>query len=96
MKRQRASSVFSGEPMGLKSESCVEMLNSMAGFRAFLALSRKGEIDQSALRIVKSFAVLSVRERSSGNSEAKTAHNSRLTKAIPNVLTIIVRLGILR
>ena len=61
-----------------------------------MALKRTGGTNQFTLHIVKSFAVLSVRERSSGNSEAKTAHNSRLTKAIPNVLTNIGRLGIIR
>jgi hypothetical protein len=72
------------------------MLNFTADFRTFMALKRTGGTNQFTLHIVKSFAVLSVRERSSGNSEAKTAHNSRLAKAIPNVLTNIGRLGIIR
>lgn len=96
MKRQTAAFVFSGEPMRPKSESCGELLNFMDAFLTFLVLPRTSETNESALHIVKSFAVLSVRERSSGNSEAKIAHKSRPTKAIPNVLTIMLRLGILR
>jgi hypothetical protein len=94
--RESAISVLWGKPRRSKSESGVEMLNSTADFRTFMALQRTGRTNQSTLHIVKSFAVLSVRERSSGNSVAKTAHNSRLTKAIPSVLTIVVRLGILQ
>jgi hypothetical protein len=96
MKRQRATFVFSGEPMRRKSGSCGELLNFMEAFRTFLVLRRTSETNESAPHIVKSFAALSVRETSSGSSEAKIAHNSRLTKAIPNVLTIMVRLGILQ
>jgi hypothetical protein len=95
-RREGANSAFSGEPRRPKSKSCVELLNFMVAFRTFLALSRMEETNEPALRIVKSFAVLSVRERSSGHSEAETAHNSRLTNAIGSVLTIMVRHDIMR
>lgn len=96
MKRSEgANSIFSGVPMRPKSESCGELLKSMAGFGTFLALWRTGETNESAKGIVKSFAVLLVSERSSGNSEATIAHNSRLTKPVPSVLTIMIRPDIL-
>ncbi len=91
-----ANSIFSGETARLKSESCVGLLNFMVAFRTFLAPSRTGATSGFALRIVKSFAVLSVRERSSGNSEAKIPHNRRLTSVIRSILTNMIRGRILR
>ena len=95
-RRGRTNSVFSGDSRRPKSESCMEMLNFMASFRTFIALWTAGKTNESALSNVKSFAVLSVSERSSGNSEAKIAHNSRLTNTIPSVLTIMIRRDIMR
>jgi hypothetical protein len=46
---------------------------------------RTGKANEFALGIVKPFALLSVRERSSGNSEVNIVHNSRLTNAIPSL-----------
>ena len=94
--REGANSAFSGEPRLSKSESCMEMLNFMASFQTFMVLWCAGKTSKSGRSTVKSFAVLSVRERSSGNSEAKIAHNSRLNKAIPSDLTIMLLRHIVR
>lgn len=89
-RREGANSAFSAEPSRPKSKSCEE-LRSTTACRTLLASPRTGETKLPGLRVVKSFAVLSLRERSSGNSEAKIAHNTTLTRAMPNVLTILIR-----
>jgi hypothetical protein len=91
-----ANSVFSSAPRRSKGRSCVELLKFIAAFRTILAVWETGQTKESALRTVKSFAALSVRERSSGNSEATIAHSSRLTNAMPSVLTVMIGRDILR
>ena len=93
MKRSDGTnSIFSGAPRRPKSKSGVELLNFMSAFWTLLALARTGETNESTtLRTVKSFAVLSLRERSSGNSEAQIAHSSTLTNATSRILTVLIR-----
>jgi hypothetical protein len=72
-----------------------------AGMRAFisavgqrlLACTRTGKAINLVRTTVKSFAALSVRDRSSGNSPTTIPHNSRKATAITRILPIRVRLG---
>jgi hypothetical protein len=89
------NSAFSDVLRREKSESNAEILKSFAVFGMSVASWRTGDTNGFTLLIVKSFAVLSVRERSSGNSEFRTTHNSRVASAATNIPAKILRLGIL-
>ena len=83
--------MFSNAPRTPTSESRMQLLKSMAAPWVFLAPSRAGEANDLAAGIVKSLAVLSVKDKSPGNCEEKTAHNSRLANAMPVVRTNMLR-----
>jgi hypothetical protein len=57
-----------------------------------LACTRTGKAIDLVRTTVKSFVALSVRDRSSGNSPATIAHNSRQTTAVRRILPTSVRL----
>jgi len=76
-----------------KREVGAEMLTSISGIRTCrLASGNARKTTIFALLTVKSFAVLSVRDRNSGNSAATTPHNSRHTKTDATVLPRPIRL----
>src|ERR1700720_2955588 len=91
----RTKAAFSNAPAREKCESSAGLSKSIAAFWTSLALWKTGKTNESALRIVKSLAVTSVRERSSGNSAATIPHNSRVTNAVMSILTAIIRRDIL-
>ena len=68
----------------------------------FISQSRKGVSARArkpsviVLWTVKSFEVLSVRVRSSGNSEATIPHNRRATKEVTRIFRTVVRATILQ
>jgi hypothetical protein len=96
MKRSEGTNAaFSDVLRREKSESNAGILKSFAVFGMSVASWRTGDTNGFTLLIVKSFAVLSVRERNSGNSELRTTHNSRVASAATNIPAKILRLGIL-
>jgi hypothetical protein len=57
-----------------------------------LAVRRTRGTTECALRTVKSFEVLSIRDKSSGNSPSTIAHISRHTNARARILPTLIRL----
>src|SRR4029077_9086685 len=80
-----------------KREVGAEMLRSISIIRICrLASGDARKTTIFALLTVKSFAVLSVRDRNSANSAAPTPHNSRHTKTDATVLPRPIRLLTIR
>jgi hypothetical protein len=77
-----------------KSASNAGILKTFTVFGMSVATWRAGETNGLALLIVKSFAVLSVRERSSGNSELTTTHSSRVASAATSIFPAVLSVNI--
>jgi hypothetical protein len=86
---------FSNAPTRENKKSSAGLLKSFSVFRTSVALWRRGDTNGFSRHIVKSFVVLSVRERSSGNSELIIPHSTRVANAGRSILTAILRLDII-
>ena len=84
--------VFSSRLRRKSIEEGVRTLESTSVIRTRrLASGRECETAVFALPTVKSFAVLSVRERSSGNSAATMPHNRKEIRTGTRILPILIR-----
>jgi hypothetical protein len=84
--------LFSSRLRHKSIEEGVRTLESTSVIRTRrLASGRKRETAVFALQTVKSFAVLSVRERSSGNSAPTMPHNRRRTDTETRIFPILIR-----
>ena len=86
------NAVFSNGFRCEKREVGAEMLKSISVIRTCrLTSGRARKTTIFALLTVKSFAVLSVRERSSGNSAPTMPHNRRKTSTETRILPMLAR-----
>jgi hypothetical protein len=76
-----------------KSTVVAGMLRFISVAGRLLACTRTGKAIDSVRTTVKSFVALSVRDRSSGNSPATIAHNSRQTTAVTRIFPTSICVG---